>query len=94
MTLTRTTLLIFAVFISHPALAELSNRRCEVENGLRPPHANETCDYMKIIPSCDGDLAERLVRQPRNPAYLMPEGGFKLEMPKRLKCPKDTRAKS
>jgi hypothetical protein len=97
MTLARTTLLIFVVFISHPALAGepkgyLSKPPCEeVENGLRPARADEYCDYVKRIPLCDGDTAERLFRQPRNPAYLMPKGGNRGgEMPTRLRCYKDT----
>ena len=93
MTFARTTLLLFAVFISHPALAELPDRGCVVANGLRSPRANENCDYVEIIPTCYGNLAERLVRQPRNPAYLMPEGR-QLEMPKRLKCHEDYSPKS
>jgi hypothetical protein len=91
MMLARTTLLIFAVFISHPALAVLPDRPCKVENGRRPPRADEYCDYVQSIRLCDGDSAERLFRQPRNPAYLMPRGGNRGgDMPTRLRCLKET----
>ena len=95
MTAVRTTLLIFAAFVSHPAMADdgyLSKPPCEeVESGMRPPRPDEWCDYVKRIFVCDGDMAERLFRRPRNPAYLMPKGGNRgAEMPTRLRCYKDT----
>ena len=93
-----TSLLIFAVlFIPHQGLAGqpkgyFAKPPCEdVENGLRPARADEYCDYVKRITLCDGDMAERLFRQPRNPAYLIPRGGNRGgDMPTKLRCYKDS----
>lgn len=49
---------------------------CETSPEYRAPTANEDCDYNPIIRMCKGndcDVSEVLVRDPNNPAHLMPE---------------------
>ena len=54
---------------------------------LRPPRQNEWCDYVTKIQTCNGDLAERIFRQPNRPAYLTSELG--VNHPRRLICHED-----
>jgi len=54
---------------------------------VRPPLPNEYCDYVQQLKTCDGDLTERLFRQRRQPAYLIPELGS--EHPRRFVCHQD-----
>ncbi|MCP1969773.1 hypothetical protein [Bradyrhizobium elkanii] len=54
---------------------------------LRKPRSDETCDYVKIIKRCDGDLSERVFKVPRHPSKLMSENGP--DHPRRLVCHHD-----
>ena len=54
---------------------------CETSPAYRAPTANEDCDYNPIIRTCKGDdcdVSEVLVRDPNNPAHLMPESYLRL----------------
>ncbi|WP_439393038.1 hypothetical protein ACRQ5Q_27595 [Bradyrhizobium sp. PMVTL-01] len=54
---------------------------CPDQNpNMREPRRNETCDYVTIIKRCEGDLAERLFRQPRE---------IGVDHPRRLACHSD-----
>ncbi|UGA47136.1 hypothetical protein HU230_0014265 [Bradyrhizobium quebecense] len=84
-------ILAAALLLSGNAFAEefmFDQRPCpDQDSRVRPPRPNEWCDYVTKIKRCDGDMAERLFRQRREPAYLMSEVGP--EQPRRLVCHKD-----
>ncbi|WLA80270.1 hypothetical protein [Bradyrhizobium elkanii] len=80
-----------ALLLTGPALAGdyfVDQRPCpDQDPKVRAPRANEWCDYVEKIKRCDGDLAERVFRQRRSPAYLMSDAGS--EHPRRLICHTD-----